>query len=52
MPDTEAIPECMHATSVSGSPAAVLVCNFPPGHEGLHWDATDDITWKDGEPDA
>ena len=52
MSDTEAIPECLAATSVSGGQSNVLVCNLKPGHDGLHWDSTDDITWKDGEPGA
>jgi hypothetical protein len=29
-----------------------LVCMLVAGHEGLHYDTIDDISWKDGEPDA
>lgn len=29
-----------------------LVCDLPGvGHE-WHWDGTDNVTWKEGEPDA
>ena len=53
MPDTDTY-ECTASATVSGSkPGCVLVCNLPEGHSSdLHWDGQDDITWKEGQPDA
>jgi hypothetical protein len=29
-----------------------LICMLAPDHEGLHYDDIDDVSWKDGKPDA
>jgi hypothetical protein len=49
MPDDDGY-EC--GESASAAPSGALVCNLPMGHDGLHWDGQDDITWKAGPPDA
>jgi hypothetical protein len=31
---------------------ASLLCMLDDGHDGLHYDDIDDISWKPGKPDA
>jgi|HubBroStandDraft_6_1064221.scaffolds.fasta_scaffold66209_9 hypothetical protein len=47
--DTETEAECLAAVSVSGSTSNVLVCNLAPGHEGLHFDETDQVWWREAD---
>ena len=30
---------------------ALLQCHRPAGHDGLHWDGVDNVTWKAGKTD-
>jgi hypothetical protein len=46
MPNTDTKPLTCAAESCA------MVCNLPAGHKGLHYDTIDDISWKDGKPDA
>ena len=32
--------------------SGAMLCHLPEGHEGLHYDDIDDISWKEGKPDA
>lgn len=32
--------------------SASMLCMLPEDHGGLHYDDIDDITWKEGRPDA
>ena len=41
------MPECLVERSV-GTP---LICMLPEGHEGLHWDGEENVSWKVGNPD-
>lgn len=44
MPETKA-PTCEASNRA-------LYCSLDPGHEGPHYDDIDDVSWKDGRPDA
>ena len=44
MPDTQN-PSCP-------AEKAAMLCMLEAGHEGLHYDSIDDISWKAGAPDA
>jgi hypothetical protein len=46
MPEPE---ECIELHDVVGSP---LLCYLPEGHDGLHYDSAEKISWKVGEPNA
>ena len=39
--------ECTELADASGP----LVCHRPIGHDGLHYDGQDNISWKVGQPD-
>jgi hypothetical protein len=28
-----------------------LVCHLAIGHDGLHWDGAENVSWKRGKPD-
>jgi|HubBroStandDraft_1064217.scaffolds.fasta_scaffold143753_4 hypothetical protein len=44
-------PTCMAVATVDQD-EGTLICSLPPNHEGLHYDRHDDISWKEGQPDA
>jgi hypothetical protein len=39
-------------TAKCGVEQASMLCMLDAGHDGLHYDDVDDISWKPGEPDA
>jgi hypothetical protein len=46
MPDTDT------ATAVCQAAQGPLLCMLAQGHEGLHYDEIDNISWTEGRADA